>query len=88
MEQKSPKVKQIKFKINTSEHDLNTKIRNAERQMAKGHHVKFTIEVRGRIASLLTRKEVTEKLERIIEPYKKINIWSKGDNYFALVKAK
>ena len=86
--QKPPKVKQIKFKINTSDHDLRVKIRNAERQLAKGHHVKFTIEIRGRIASLLTKREITEKLEDIIKPYKKINTWSKGDNYYALVKAK
>jgi len=48
----------------------------------------FSIEVRGRQSSLLNKEDILEKLNLIITPYKKINIWNKGDNYYALVKKK
>jgi len=85
---KKLKIKQIKIGINISDHDLKNKINKADKLINKGNQVKFSIEIRGRQSSLLNKEDILKKLNLIITPYKKINIWNKGDNYYALVKKK
>ena len=86
--QKVLKIKTYKIGVNISENDLNTKIKKAEKDMAKGHDVKFHVMIRGRQSNLMSKEDIEDMLDSIIEGYKKINVWSKGDNYFALVRKK
>ena len=87
-EKKVLKIKTYKIGVNISENDLNTKVRKAEKDMEKGHDVKFHVMIRGRQSKLMSKKDIEKMLNSITEDYKKINVWSKGDNYFALVRKK
>lgn len=44
----SSRIKEVKFRVKTDEHDYMTKLRRAEDFLAKGHKVKLTLTFRGR----------------------------------------
>ncbi len=45
---RNKKIKNIRIRLATSEHDLETKIKNAGRFLKKGHKVRIEIQLRGR----------------------------------------
>ncbi len=42
------KLKEVKFRVSTGQHDYETKLRHAEQFLAHGHKVKLTVTFRGR----------------------------------------
>lgn len=64
---KSLDIKQIRFGLKISEHDLNVKLKKANEFLEAGHKVKFTVFYRGRE---LAHKELGFKLaDKVIEGY-------------------
>ena len=45
---KAQEVKELKFRPTTDEHDLDTKLRQAEKFLSKGNKLKLTVQMRGR----------------------------------------
>lgn len=63
--QKAAAVKEIRLKPNIDDHDLNTKIRHAEKFLSGGDKVKVSVRFRGR--QNLHRDIGQELLQRVIE---------------------
>ena len=61
---KIPSLKEIKFHLNTDDHDVQTKVGHIRRFLNAGHPVKVSVELQGRFKNYL--KSATEKLESII----------------------
>jgi len=69
---KSYDIKQIRFGLKISEHDLNVKLKKANEFLSSGHKVKFTIFYRGRE---LAHKELGFKLaDKVIQGYETTGI--------------
>lgn len=70
--QKVMEVKEVCFKLTTEEHDMDFKLRNAERFLKSGNRVKISIRFRGREMAYTNQgfevmKVVTGKLEDIAQ---------------------
>lgn len=78
---KNVKLKNIQIRLATSDHDLETKIRNAQRFLKKGHKVRIAIQLRGRekahqdLAKEKLQEFITQIEEkiRIEQPLKKFS---------------
>jgi len=65
-------MKQIRFGLKISDHDLNVKLKKANEFLEAGHKVKFTLFYRGRE---LAHKELGFKLaEKVINGYENLAI--------------
>lgn len=62
---KVPVLKEIKFHINTEDHDIQTKVAHIRRFLEKGHSVRVSVDLRGRFKNYL--QLACEKLESIIQ---------------------
>lgn len=61
-------IKEIRFRPNTDDNDLNTKLKSAEKFLKQGHKVKFVIRMRGRERAYMNRwvdqmNDLIKKLE-------------------------
>lgn len=65
--QKKQELKHIRIRLNTGEHDVLTKLKNAEKFLAKGHKVRTEIQLRGRenVHRDLAYKKLQEFVEKI-----------------------
>lgn len=62
-------IKELRFRPNTDENDLNTKLKSAEKFLKQGHKVKFVIRMRGRERAYMNRwvelmTQLIQKLEQ------------------------
>lgn len=66
------KLKHIRVKLNTGQHDLETKLQNANKFLKKGHKIRIEIQLRGREKAHfdLARKKLQEFIEQIKEKIK------------------
>ncbi|MCA9397619.1 translation initiation factor IF-3 [candidate division WWE3 bacterium] len=84
-------IKQLRFGPNIADHDLNVRIKRAERFIDDGDKVKFTVQFRGR---MITHKDVgRDKLHQIIEALgEKIDvekdIWMEGSQMMLIIRPK
>ncbi|MFH1392348.1 MAG: translation initiation factor IF-3 [bacterium] len=69
---KNKKIKSIRIRLATSEHDIQTKIKNAHRFLKKGHKVRVEIQLRGREKAHydLARERLQEFIKQIDEKVK------------------
>lgn len=70
-------LKTLRFRPNTDDHDLNNKLRNAEKFLKRGDKVKLVMRMRGRERAYTARwveqmGEIIEKLEQLHEPGLKV----------------
>lgn len=61
---KIPVLKEIKFHLNTDDHDIQTKVAHIRRFLETGHPVRVSVELQGRYKHYL--QSAKEKLESII----------------------
>ena len=62
-------LKQIKFGMNISDHDLSIKVNKALSLLSKGHKVKYVLELRGNTRNF-TRERTSAFFDRAIEEFK------------------
>jgi translation initiation factor IF-3 len=72
--QKAQELKELTFRPNTDENDLNHKLTQAKEFLSAGHRVKFTVKFRGR--EIVHPQVGREKLEWIMDQLKEIIISS------------
>ncbi len=73
---KIQEMKSVQIRVKTSDHDLETKAKNVERFLEKGHPVRVHIYLRGREKAHqdLARKRLEDFLERFITfPHKQLD---------------
>ncbi len=62
---KQKELKEVRISFNISDHDLETKKRQIQKFLAKGHHVRLTMMLRGR--ENIFKKEASQRLQEIAE---------------------
>lgn len=62
---KAHQTKEVKFRICTAQHDIETKLNHIKKFLSKGHPVKILVEMRGRERG--NPQVAQEKLQEIIE---------------------
>jgi len=60
---KQKELKEVRISFNISEHDLETKKKQIRKFLAKGHHVRLTMMLRGR--ENIFKKEAAQRLEEV-----------------------
>ncbi|MFH0924071.1 MAG: translation initiation factor IF-3 [bacterium] len=76
--QKVIQVKEIKLKPSTDEHDIQFKVRNAQKFLEAGDKVKFTVNFRGREFSHIDLgRNVLERIAKDLEVHSSIDLPSK-----------
>lgn len=69
---KNKRIKSIRIRLATSEHDIETKIKNANKFLKKGHKVRIEVQLRGREKAHydLARERLQEFVSQIEEKNK------------------
>lgn len=64
-QKKQKDLKEVRISFNISDHDLETKKRQVKKFLARGHHVRLTMMLRGR--ENIFKQEASERLRNIAE---------------------
>jgi len=64
-QKKQKDLKEVRISFNISDHDLETKKRQVKKFLAKGHHVRLTMMLRGR--ENIFKKEASERLQDVAQ---------------------
>lgn len=88
--QKAQELKGIRIKFKTSENDLNTKIKQTEKFLAKGNKVRIEIFLRGRERAHadMAKERIKTFLEKINEEHRVIDPIKKSPRGFAVTIVK